>query len=133
MRTSQEGRELLAEREGVRLRAYRDSVGVLTIGVGHTASAGPPAPKSGMTLTRAEVMALFAKDLVKYEKTVSDSLARAVNQRQFDACVSLCYNVGQGGFKRSSVVKRINVGDFDGAARAFLMWNKPREILSRRR
>ncbi|HZP77520.1 MAG TPA: lysozyme [Pseudolabrys sp.] len=120
-------------REGVRLKAYRDSVGVLTIGVGHTSSAGPPEVTPGLTITQAECDEIFALDLVKYETAVNSAVKVPLSQNQFDACVSLCYNIGPSGFSRSTVAKRINSVDMAGAADAFLMWSKPPEILGRRR
>ena len=140
MKMSPEGVAVLADREGRRLKAYLDTEGVWTIGVGHTAGAGAPIPRAGMTITRAECDAIFARDLLKYEAAVNAVLERPISQRQFDACVSLCFNIGtgqvaarKGGFAGSTVAKRINAGDLEGAAEAFLMWNKPAVILSRRR
>jgi lysozyme len=132
LRMSADGRARLMQREGVRTRAYRDSVGVWTIGVGHTAAAGPPAPKPGMVITRAEVDALLTRDIVKYEEAVNDAVRVPLSQGQFDALVSFCFNIGIGGFKRSSVVKRLNRRDYKGAADAFMMWIKPPEIRGRR-
>lgn len=132
MKTSAAGRKTLEAREGVRLKAYRDSVGVWTIGVGHTAAAGAPVPKAGLTITADECDAIFARDLVKYEKTVNDSVKVPITQTEFDALVSLCFNIGQGGFAKSTVVRRLNVGDRAGAAAAFMMWRKPKEIIGRR-
>lgn len=133
MKLSQSGIAALKMREGRRLTAYRDTQNVFTIGYGHTSAAGPPAVISGMTITDAECDEIFARDLVKYETTVSDAIKVPIGQNQFDACVSLCYNIGQSGFAKSTVVKRINAGDMAGAAQAFMMWNKPPEIIGRRR
>lgn len=124
MRTSAAGRKALAAREGVRLSAYRDSVGVLTIGIGHTSVAGPPKVTPGLTITRDECDAIFARDLAKYEATVAQTVTAPVTQSQFDAMVSLCYNIGQGAFIRSSVARKLNVGDVQGAADAFLAFDK---------
>ena len=132
MQTSEAGVKLLMDREGVRTKAYKDSVGVWTIGVGHTAAAGPPDPRAGLTITRAQALALLANDLKSYEAAVNTAVKRPLTQNQFDACVSLCFNIGQGGFKKSTVVKRINAGDMRGAADAFMMWVKPPELRGRR-
>ena len=69
---------------------------------------------------------------MKYEQAVEKALKVEVTQQEFDALVSLCYNIGPVGFARSSVVKRLNVGNREGAAEAFMMWNKPKEIIGRR-
>lgn len=132
MKMSDRGRAALIQREGVRLKAYRDSVGILTIGVGHTSMAGPPRVTPGLTITRAECDAIFARDLVKYERTVNAAVTVPVSQNAFDAMVSLCYNIGQGGFAKSSVVRRLNAGDKHGAADAFLMWVHPAALRGRR-
>jgi GH24 family phage-related lysozyme (muramidase) len=132
MRMSDEGRKRLTQREGVRLKAYRDSVGIWTIGIGHTAAAGPPSPAPGMTITAKECDEIFRRDLVQYEDAVNKAVKVPLAQHQFDACVSFCYNIGTGGFARSTVVKRINAGDMEGAAKAFMMWVTPPEITGRR-
>jgi lysozyme len=132
MRMSAAGRGALTTREGKRLKAYKDSVGIWTIGIGHTSAAGPPAVTPTLVITDAQCDEIFARDLVKYETAVNGALTRPVSQTSFDALVSLCYNIGPGGFTKSTVVKRINAGDMNGAAEAFLMWNKPPEIMGRR-
>lgn len=133
MRMSDKGRAALTKREGVRLKAYKDSVGVLTIGIGHTSAAGPPNVTPDLVISAAECDQIFSRDLIQYETAVNAACKRDLNQNQFDACVSLCYNIGTGAFARSTVVKRINTADFDGAADAFLMWNRPPEIIGRRK
>jgi lysozyme len=133
MKTSPAGRKVLAEREGRRLKAYRDSAGVWTIGIGHTSMAGPPRVTPGLTVTDAECDAIFARDLVSYEAAVTKAVKVPMDQHEFDALVSLCYNIGPAGLARSTVVRRLNAGDRRGAGEAFLMWNKPAEIRGRRR
>lgn len=132
MRMSADGRAALIAREGKRLTAYKDTVGVWTIGVGHTSAAGPPNVTKGLTITDAECDEILARDLVQYEDAVNSALTRAISQKSFDALVSLCFNIGTGGFAKSTVVKRINAGDMTGAAEAILMWDKPPEIMGRR-
>lgn len=68
MQTSTRGVAFIAAHEGVVTRAYRDVGGVMTIGVGHTAAAGPPKPVPGMTISRDEAFAILARDLPKYER-----------------------------------------------------------------
>jgi lysozyme len=133
MKTSSEGRRLLTQREGLKLRAYKCSAGVWTIGVGHTAAAGPPSPRSGMTITREEADAIFIRDLVQFETAVRRAVKVDLTQGQFDALVSFAFNIGIGGFRKSTVVRRLNEGNYRGAADALLMWVKPPEITARRR
>lgn len=124
MRTSYKGRSMLRQLEGDELEAYQDSVGIWTIGTGHTAAAGAPAPRAGMTITQGESDAILSRDLIATEIGVLKALTRQPTQNQFDAMVSLAFNIGVNGFARSSVVSRFNRGDDAGAAAAFLMWNK---------
>jgi lysozyme len=133
MKMSADGRAKLIAREGFRLTAYKDSVGVLTIGVGHTAAAGKPYPAPGMQITKAEVDRILAQDLVQFEDAVSGAVRVPLAQGQFDALVSLAFNIGTGGFRKSTVVRRLNEGNYRAAADAFLLWNKPAEIMGRRR
>lgn len=133
MQLSLEGNKALSLREGVRLKAYRDSVGVWTIGRGHTSAAGPPVVTPSLVITATEELEIFARDIKKYEAAVVKAVKVPVTQNQFDALVSLCYNIGPGGLAKSSVIRKLNAGDIKGAAAAFMLWNKPKEIIGRRR
>ena len=135
MRMSAKGRELLKQREGVRLKAYQDSVGVWTIGVGHTSAAGLPKVYKGLTITQAQADSILTADLVKFEQTVNKAVTVSLTQNEFDALVSLCFNIGQGAFSKSSVVRKLNSGDKKGAADAFLLWKNAggKPILLKRR
>lgn len=124
MQTSQRGRDAIAKREGVRLNAYRDSVGIWTIGVGHTAAAGHPAPVRGMKISKAECDEILSRDLAKFEAAVDRAVTVSMAQHEFDALVSLAFNIGGGAFAKSSVVRRLNAGNRRGAADAFRLWNK---------
>lgn len=126
------GRAVLIAREGRRLSAYRDSVGVWTIGVGHTSAAGPPVVTPGLRLTAQDCDALFTRDVARYADTVRGAVPADLPEHAFDALVSLCFNIGQPAFLRSTVVKRLAAGDRDGAARAILMWNRPAAVITRR-
>lgn len=132
MEISDAGIQVLIEREGCRLEAYQDSVGVWTIGVGHTAAAGPPEPCAGMTITQEQADELLDQDLDEYETCVNEVIEPPMTQHQFDAFVSICFNIGQGSFAGSTFVARFNNDDIPGCAEAILMWDKPPEIISRR-
>jgi lysozyme len=132
MRMSSRGRELLKRREGVVLHTYADSVGVLTIGIGHTAAAGKPIPVPGLTITAEQADEILAKDLVLYERVIDGALKVPVSQNEYDALVSICFNVGPK-FAQSTCIKRLNAGDRAGAAEAIMLWSKPPEIVGRRR
>ena len=120
MRLSTQGRELIKAFEGLSLTAYRDADGY-SIGYGHYGA------KAGDVISRSEADRLFDQDVRKYEDGVSRFVATAT-QPQFDAMVSLAYNIGVGdsdsGFGGSTVARKHNAGDYAGAADAFLMWIK---------
>jgi lysozyme len=124
MKTGPRGLGLIKSFEGLRLDAYKDAVGVWTIGYGHTAAAGPPRPQAGMRIGREAAEAILIGDLTKYELAVSRALSRQPTQNQFDAMVSLCFNVGPRNFGPSRVVKLFNAGDDRAAADAFRAWRK---------
>ncbi len=124
MKTSREGLDLIKGFEGLELVAYEDAAGVLTIGYGHTSMAGPPLVTEGMIITEQEANDMLVRDVVKYEQAVTRYLTRAPTQHEFDAMVSLCYNIGPDNFSRSSVLKYFNAGDKGQAAASFALWNK---------
>lgn len=130
MKTSEKGVAFIAAHEGVVTKAYRDSVGVWTIGVGHTAAAGAPKPVAGMRITRAEALAIFARDLAKFETRVSKALPK-VPQHAHDAGVSFDFNTGA--INRASWVPAYLAGRLEEARTRFLSWNKPAVIRGRRK
>jgi lysozyme len=138
MKTSVLGVQAIAQREGRVLHAYRDTRGILTIGVGHTSAAGPPVVVEGMVITAAECDDILSRDLAKFEDAVNAALRTPIaqnrlSQNAFDACVSLAFNIGAPGFIGSSVARDINRSDMQGAADAFLLWDHPPELIGRRR
>lgn len=132
MRTSATGRALIEAREGRRLSAYRDSMGVLTIGIGHTGRMSPPSVMPGMTISEAQCDAMLAADLAPVEEAVNTAVRVPLSQNEFDALVSLGFNIGTPALRRSRVIAQINRGDFAAAADAFLLWSKPASLTSRR-
>ncbi len=132
MRTSHRGLLAIEAREGVRLHAYRDSEGYPTIGIGHLIVSGDGFSMKSV-ITQEQCDALFAEDIKKYENAVNSAVKVPLSQNQFDALVSVCLNIGIGGFTRSSIVKRLNAKNYSGAAEAIMMWKKPAAIIGRRR
>jgi len=61
-------------------------------------------------------------DLKKFERTVNEAVTVPLNQNQFDALVSLTYNIGSGAFEKSTLVKKLNTGDYTGAANQYDVW-----------
>jgi len=119
MKISQKGIDLIKKYEGCKLEAYKDPVGILTIGYGHTGNV-----TSGMRISQSEADSFLISDLAKFEKAVSQYVKVNLNQSMFDALVSFTYNVGSGNLKNSTLLKLLNNGDFSGAADEFLKWNK---------
>jgi lysozyme len=124
MKVSQRGLDLIKEFEGFRGKAYLCPAGVPTIGWGTTKGVTKADVDRGRTITKAQAEKLLRADLVGYEDGVDAALTIPPNQHQFDACVSMAYNIGVAGFRTSSVCKAHNRGDFQAASRAFGLWNK---------
>lgn len=118
------GLELIKRWEGLRLEAYLCPANVLTIGYGHTSMAGEPRVFQGMTISKAEATKILRKDMVKYEEAVRACVKVKTTDNQHNAMSSLCMNIGQGGFKNSSVVREINKGNYDAVPGKFALWNK---------
>ena len=116
------GIDLICGFEGLRLKAYDDGVGVWTIGFGTTIYPNGIRVKKGDTCTEAQAKAYMAHDLKKFESAVNSTVTVPINQNQFDALVSLAYNIGTNAFKNSTLVKKLNAGDIRGAADQFDVW-----------
>jgi lysozyme len=133
--TSQAGIELIKAFESLRCEAYEDSVGVWTVGYGHTG----PNVKPNTQITSAQAEQFLKADLASTEQTINDSVKVPLNQHQFDALVSLCFNIGPNAFIGSTLLKRLNAGENpnDVAKEELPRWNKGNgkvlEGLSRRR
>lgn len=128
MQLSDKGRHLLHLREGCRLTVYRDVVGKKTIGYGHLLLPH----ENFTTITQKQADELFDADLKRFVDNINSKVKICLSQDQFDALVSFSYNIGTGGFNKSTVLRKLNAGDILGAAEAFTMWNKPRQIIGRR-
>ena len=117
MKTSPKGIALIKEFEGLRLKAYLCPGGVWTIGYGHTAGVKP-----GMTITEEQAEQFLKEDLIVFEKAVNNQNL-SINQNQFDALVSLIYNIGIGNFQKSTLLRkaRINAND-NSIMDEFLRW-----------
>tara|TARA_Y100001951_G_C11298065_1_gene277559 strand:- start:16201 stop:16671 length:471 start_codon:yes stop_codon:yes gene_type:complete len=124
---SDDGAEFIVEREGFELEAYQDVKGIWTIGVGHIVGV-----HRGMLWTEQQVVDAFQKDVQDYVDAVNDCVGVALSQKQYDALVSLCFNIGTTGFSNSTLVRRLNEGEYRLAADQFLVWNKVR-IMNRLR
>jgi len=114
------GLQLIASSEGLRLSAYQDVAGIWTIGYGHIRGVG-----RGMTITENQALAFLQEDAGQAAATVDAGTSSvATDDNQFAAMVSLCFNIGSGNFRTSSVLRLHRAGNPAGAADAFLMWDK---------
>ena len=119
MKTSQKGLDLIKSFEGLRLSAYKDVVGVVTIGYGTTAGV-----KMGDTITKERAEELLREDVARFEAQVLRMVKVPLTQGQHDALVSFVYNLGAGNLSNSTLLRLLNSGDYKGAAAQFDRWNK---------
>jgi lysozyme len=114
-----EGVKLIAEAEGCRLKAYRDVVGVWTLGWGETLGI-----REGMIWTQEMADQKLCERLTEFADDVNAALLNPATASELAALTSLAYNIGIHAFRRSSVLKYHNLCDPERAARAFALWNK---------
>lgn len=124
MQTSEKGIALIKEFEGCKLTAYQDSVGVWTIGYGWTQPVDGKSIRAGMTIKQETAERLLKTGLVSYESDVSRLVKVGLTQGQFDALVSFTYNLGARSLSTSTLLRKLNAGDYVGAADEFMRWNK---------
>ena len=114
------GLDLIKSFEGCRLAAYQDVAGIWTIGYGHIRGV-----REGMTITEEQATEFLQEDLADTEATVDWMTSTALTtNNQYAAMVSLCFNIGSGNFKTSSVLRFHLARDYTSAADAFLLWDK---------
>ena len=118
-RTNVNGLLLIKSFEGLRLQAYRDPVGIWTIGYGTTRGVQP-----SMSISEAEAEKFLQQDLARFEQAINDAVEVPINDNQFSALASFTYNVGPGAFRSSTLLKLLNQGDIQGAADQFPRWNR---------
>lgn len=136
MKLSEKGYAFLGNEEGLRLTAYQDIAGVWTIGYGNTYYEDGTKVKQGDKITKERAEQLFRLIVKQFEDAVNSTIKRELNANQFDALVSLAYNIGIPGFKGSTVARRVNANPCDPTIRqAFEMWKNAggQPILLKRR
>jgi lysozyme len=126
MRLSGNGLTLIQEFEGYHRKlpdggciAYRCPAGVWTLGWGCTEGIKP-----GMIWTRQQADVALMKELEKFEAAVERLVTVEINQNERDALISFAYNCGEGALARSSVLKQLNAGNREAAAKGFALWNR---------
>jgi len=120
MKISQTGLDLIKSFEGLKLKAYQDVVGVWTVGFGSTG----PHVKPGMMITAKQAEDLLRDDVSRFEACVTKQVSVPLSQNQFDALVSFAFNLGCGNLASSTLLKKLNVKDYAGAANEFTKWNR---------
>ena len=125
MKTSQVGLALIKHYEGFRSKPYRCPAGLWTIGYGHLINDGRVLPVNcNRVFLKSEIDELLIADLKRFERGVALYCPVQLTQNQFDALVSFSFNLGLGTLQRSTVRQKINRGDFKGAAKVLLQYNK---------
>lgn len=124
MKISNNGIAFIKREEGERLLAYPDSVGVWTIGVGHTGTVDGKDIAKGMTITPAQSTSLLLSDLAWAESAINGNVKVPLTQNQYDALCSFVFNVGRNAFTGSTLLKKLNVKDYAGAADQLLQWKR---------
>lgn len=136
MQISNNGINKLKVEEGEKLIGYKDTRGIPTVGVGHTGVVDGKPVSVGMVISKDKSSELLRSDLKWTEEAIAINVKVPLTQNQYDALCSLIFNIGANAFANSTVLKRLNAGDYKGAADAFLMWKKagndPDRLLPRR-
>lgn len=120
MQTSENGLDLIRKYEGLRLATYVCPGGKLTIGYGHTG----PDVSTGKKIDVEQANALLVNDVKRFERSVNELVKVPISQGMFDALISFAFNLGAGSLKSSTLLKKLNAADLEGAADEFLKWNK---------
>lgn len=118
MKISSEGLEFIREFEKLRLEAYRDSGGVWTVGYGHTGAD----VTEGLKIDATVAEALFRGDVGDAERCINAVVKVALSQSEYDALCSFIFNIGVKAFRDSTMLRRLNVEDYGGAALQFKRW-----------
>jgi lysozyme len=118
-RVSIEALALIKRWEGLRLEAYRCEAGVLTIGYGSTRDVRP-----GQRITQVEAERRLLQDLATFEAAVDRLVEVPLTDGQHGALVSWMFNVGEGAAGKSTLIRKLNAGDYDAVPAELLRWNK---------
>ena len=134
MKLNSTGYKELHQREGLCLKPYLDTKGVPTIAMGNTYyedGRKVTMQDKALTIEQAGNLATITAD--KFAFQVDNLVKSKINQNQFNALVSLAYNIGITGFRNSTVLRKVNINPNDPAIKeAFMMWLKNPELKGRR-
>ena len=118
MNISEKGLVLIKHHEGLRLEAYKDAVGILTIGYGHTG-----AVTEGQAITPEKADELLRQDVNNVEVCISKCVTVPLTQGEFDALCSFAFNLGCTALRNSSLLRKLNASDYEGASAEFKKWD----------
>lgn len=122
---NENGLNLIKHFESLRLEAYQDSVGIWTIGWGHTSSGKNDGTiYEGLKITEEEAEGFLKDDLQKFEDAVSNMVNIELNDNQFSALVSFAFNLGSANLESSTLLKLLNKNDQFNSAKEFVKWSK---------
>ena len=124
MKISNKGLELIKEFESFSANAYLCPAGKPTIGYGNTFWEDGTPVKIGDQISKERAETLLKHVVDNFSVAVEVDIKIEVTQNQFDAMVSLAYNIGLGAFKNSTLLRQLNRGNFVGASQEFLRWDK---------
>lgn len=122
--TASAGLTMIKDFESLRLNAYDDGVGVWTIGYGTIKYPNGVRVKKGDVCTIAQAESYLSNDLKTFENAINKLVKVPLTQNQFDAIASLVYNIGETNFSTSTLLKKLNAGDYTGASNEFPRWNR---------
>lgn len=121
---SKNGLDLIKQFESLQLKAYKCSANVWTIGYGHTKNV-----KEGDRISQDQANCFLMQDLYSVERAIVRLVKVKLNQNQFDALCSLIFNIGISAFNKSTLLAKLNNGDYVGAAEQFRRWNKVNNVV----
>ncbi|WP_144755563.1 lysozyme [Bartonella saheliensis] len=121
---SKEGLALIKKWEGLRLSAYEDVIGVWAIGYGHTSAVGTPHVHKDMRITEEEAEKILCQDLQQFEYIVEQTVTVPLNDEQFAALVSFSYNIGTEAFRNSTLLKKLNKGNYEAVPTELQKWTR---------
>ena len=121
---SNKGLNLIKHFESLQLKAYKCSANVWTIGYGHTKNV-----KEGDRISQDQANCFLMQDLYSVERAIVRLVKVKLNQNQFDALCSLIFNIGISAFNKSTLLAKLNTGDYVGAAEQFRRWNKVNNVV----
>jgi lysozyme len=122
VKLNQAGIDLIKEFEGCELKPYQDVAGLWTVGVGHLIRKD----EHFTELTEEQAEDLLRRDLVEVVTDVKECVKTVINDNQFSALVSFAFNLGASALHNSTLLKKLNAGNIEGAEQEFLRWNKAR-------